>query len=270
MGEIAQHVLWARVAYQPLAAQAALAGLAMAPETQGPGLNAGDAVQVAVYLATLRDVVASYDPISGGPVATIAVYTKDGAPVCLYETSADGAVALSQKMSAVGNYGIYVVGGAPLRNTGPTGPVPKWGKKLALALDEVLAKIGSAEQGPTQPVGFVNTLNVVLPALAPLAVIVTGAALSVIGVVAVWRYLDPDFRRDALLVKQAAVDYAGRLQIFKDTGAMPPPSQNEVSATSTVEAMAKSRSGTEWMWGAGIAGGVTLVALASAVIGNGK
>lgn len=265
-----QRVQWARVDYSPELAQAALGALIVAPEIKGPGLSAGDSVQVATYLAMLRDVVASFDMNRGGPYVRLALY-KDGKAWRMVEFTG-AQQALADEMRSKGLVGALVVGDAPfipphVRLPDGWTPVPNWGRKLALALDETLIRIGKAEMGPDVPVGFAEVTPVVLPiALGTVAVIVTGAALAIIGSVAAWRYLDPDFRRDSLLVRQAAENYAQRLSIFKDTGNMPPPSDNEKNAVTTVESMAKSRATTEWAWVGAIAGGLMVGSVATVAI----
>lgn len=276
---VKQQIMWARVSYTPVAAQAALAALALSPEAHGPGLSAGDAVQVAAYLATLRDVVATFNPMTGGPGAQILEYDKSNKQVCIYNVNAQQAVDVEDHITSKGNRGVLLVGDAEFYgwSTQPAtradgiqvGPVDAWGKKLALALDQVLEKIGSAEQGPNIPVGMAQAVNAAIP-LAALAVVVTGAALAIIGAVAAWRYLDPDFRRDALAIKTAAENYAQRLNIMTTTGQMPPPSENEKSAAQAVESYAKERSTTDWLWGAGIFVGLIGGTLISVKIAGSK
>ena len=266
-----QRVQWARVDYSAQLAQAALSALIVAPEVKGPGLSAGDSVQVATYFALLRDVVASYDVRKGGPHAKIALYDKAGKPYRLIEFVGKQET-LADEMAKKGLVGALVVGDAPFGNphvTLPDGwtPVPHWGRKLALALDQTLIQISKAEEGPNIPAGFAEIIPAVFPiALGAVAIIVTGAALSIISSVAAWRYLDPDLRRDSLLVRQAAENYAQRLSIYKDTGNMPPPSENETKAIDTVEKMASSRSTTEWGWVAAIAGGLAVGSVATVAI----
>src|SRR5262245_12227097 len=255
-----QKVQWARVDYSTQLAQAALSAVILAPEIKGTGLSAGDAVQVATYFAMLRDVVASYDARKGGPHAKMALYTADGKPYRMVDFVGH-TDTLASEMKAKKLMGALVVGDAPfvdphVRLTSWT-PVPNWGRKLALALDQVLIEFSKAEQGPNVPIGFAEITPAVLPlALGTVAVIVTGAALALIGSVAAWRYLDPDLRRDSLIVRQAAENYAQRLSIFQDTGKMPPPSENETKGIDTVEKLASARGTTEWGWVAAIAGGL--------------
>jgi hypothetical protein len=265
-----QKVQWARVDYNAQIAQAAFTTLMVAPEVKGPGLSAGDAVQVVTYLSVLRDVVASYDTRRGGPYAKIALYDGDGKPYRLVDFV--GKVgALDAEMGKKGLYGAMVVGEAPFLNPHVDviswTPIPGWGRKLALALEGTIIGISNAEQGPDIPAGFAEIIPAILPAvLAPVAIIVTGAAIAVIGSVAAWRYLDPDFRRDSTLIRVAAEDYAKRLSIFQDTGNMPPPSENEQKAVDTVEKMASARSNSDWIWAVALAGGLALGSVATVAI----
>jgi hypothetical protein len=196
----------------------------------------------------------------------MAAFSKDGSPDRLLEGNNAYIGQKFDELSTSGYKFTAIVGDAPFLKTATRAqdfnPTNGWGRKLALAIDEVLQRLGKSEQGGDAPV-FPSA--VALPML-PIIVIVTGAAIAVIGSVAVWRFLDPDLRRDVVLVEDAARNYAERLGLWKTTGTMPPPSESEKAALSTVESLAKSRSGSDWMWGAGIAGGITLAAVVSVAI----
>jgi hypothetical protein len=271
MSEFSQRLQWARVEYQPGAAPVVFARLSLlgtASDAMGlSGMTGNESVQVATYLAGLRDTCASWNPLAGGPYATMAAFSKTGAPERMLEGN---SVYLEKKFKELASRDYRftpVVGDAPFLKTATRAqdfnPTNGWGRKLALAIDEVLQRMGRSEQGgetpPTvEPAQFARVI--------PLIVIVTGAAIAVIGSVAVWRYLDPDLRRDIVMVEDAARNYATRLGLWKETGTMPPPSVSETEALSTVESLAKSRSGSDWLWGAGIAGGITLAAVVSVAI----
>jgi hypothetical protein len=260
MGELYNRTAWAAVEVVAGQATAAWNGLAAQATVtdRGPGLNQADAVQVAAELAALRDLVAAwgYAQVVGFPTGAPLVASQ----ARLVETF--GVTQLedtANKMAQAGLDATFLVGDAPFIGE-------KWGRQLALALDRLLVVIGSAEQGPSEQAHVVPGF---LPAaVLPLIVIVTGAALSIIASVATWRYLDPDVRRDGLLVRQAAEDYAARLQTFSKTGSMPAPSETEKSAVGTVERLAAARGGTDWGMGAAIAGGMTAGVLLLGVLGR--
>lgn len=271
MNAVTQHIKWARVAYQPIDAQAAFARLAVANPTTG-GLTGAEQVQCAVYLAMLRDLCAANDPVTG-PSARIAAWDSMGAPIGFFELSYSGSTSLAHKLDAEKAHGLLVVGDAPFSRFATSEAVfadgtrvTKWGKKLALACDEIAIRIAKGEEEADAPPLATDT---VLP-IAAVIVIVTGAALAVIGAVAAWRVLDPDFRRDALLVKTAAESYGSRLGVYKATGVMPAPSAVEQAAIPAVESMAKTRATTDWLWGAGIAGGLIVGTVVSVAVAGRK
>lgn len=274
MSEFTQRLQWARVEYTPEAAELAFGKLAMVnvPDAMGgPGLKGSDTVQVATFFAALRDVCASYDLKSGGPVSSIAAFKADGESIGVLEGGPEYMRRKTTELLKEKNVGMMaILGDAPFRATATHAydwnPTPAWGKKLALSIDELLTRMGKSEQGGEVPPAFMAADFVTVAFPIPLLVIVTGAALAVIGSVAVWRYLDPDLRRDVLVVKQAAEGYAMRLGIWKQTGTMPPPSAVESDALETVERLSKARASTDWIWGVGLFGGIALAALASVAI----
>lgn len=269
MNEFSQRLQWARVEYDPGVAQAVFARLSAfgGSSDSNPlsGMTGSESVQVAAYLAALRDMVASWDTKTGGPYVTMAMFRDGRGEKVLAGTTKSLAGYFTQGTPKDATF-TPIVGDAPFRSfamaASDKNPTDHWGKKLALACDELLQRFGKSEQGGDVPPQMMPTA---LP-LVPLVVIVTGAALAVIGSVAVWRFLDPDLRRDMVVVEQAARSYAERLGVWKTTGTMPPPSPAEEDALSTVESMAKSRGQSDWLWGAGIAGGITLAALVSVAI----
>ena len=268
MSEFSQRLQWARVEYDPGVAQAVFARLALfggADSSPLSGMSGGESVQVAAYLSALRDTVASWDTKTGGPYGTIAIF-QDGHGEKVLEGTTNYLSGYFSSGLQKGTVVVPIVGDAPFRSFATSAtdvnPSPKWGKKLALACDELLQRFGKSDQGGDVPAQVSNTA---LP-LVPLVVIVTGAALAVVGSVAVWRFLDPELRRDMVVVENAARSYAERLGMWKTTGTMPPPSPAEEDALSTIEGLAKARGQTDWLWGAGIAGGITLAALVSVAI----
>lgn len=267
MSELSQRLQWARVDYSATLAQTAWALLRNAPEIRGPGFTQADAVQAVTELAMLRDLVAGWN------YARIAEFSPDGRHELWTAYGRRGVADLVAQIERRGNAAMPVVGDAPFvappEAVRASDPAKRWGQKLALALDEVMMRIGKAELGPNIPLGGQQVADLVALQLALIAVIVAGAALSVIGSVAAWRYLDPEFRRDALLVREAAENYAQRLDIFERTGDMPPPSDVENQAVRSVETMAAAREKTDWLTGGLVAGGITVGFVAVGLITRG-
>lgn len=263
MSEFSQRLMWARVDYSAPLAQTSWGILRAAPEIQGPGVNQADAVQLVTDMAVLRDVVGAW-----GCSHVVAFDRATGAPVGeFFPLSRAETDELATRLEKAGAGAYYVVGDLGLSEPkiirGRSGVMANWGPQLALALDQLCIEIAHAKQGPDIPIGAMSTANMMGLPVAAVAIIVTGAALAVIGGIAAWRYLDPDFRRDAALIRSAAEDYAKRLDTFERTGAMAPPSQNELNAVPAVKAMADKRQGTDWTWAGIIAGGLTGGALLS-------
>ncbi|HXS82637.1 MAG TPA: hypothetical protein VN896_07930 [Methylomirabilota bacterium] len=261
MSELGQRLRWARVDYSATIAESAWGLMSHAPEIRGPGLTQADAVQVVTELAALRDLVGSWN------IARVAEFFPGGGSKLWTAYGRRGLSELVADIERRGSRAMPVVGDAPLVQFGAgvfggstdvtaTNPTTNWGPNLALALDQVMVGIGKAELGPNIPIGGQQVADLVALQLAFLAVIVAGAALSVIGSVAAWRFLDPEFRRDATIVRQAAQNYAQRLDQFEKTGTMPPASDIEQQAAPTVLDLAKQRSGSGWLMGGLVAGGL--------------
>jgi hypothetical protein len=262
MGEFSQRLMWARVDYSAPAANAAWGILRAAPEIQGPGLNQADAVQAVTDAAVLRDLVGAWG------CAHLVAFDSDGNPLGeFFPVSREETQTIAAKLATLNASAYYVVGdlglSEPKAIRGKSGVIAKWGPQLALALDQTCIEIAKAKQGPDIPIGAVSTANMMGLPIGAVAIVVTGAALAVIGGIAAWRYLDPDFRRDAALIRNAAENYAKRLDFFEKTGAMPAPSQTELEAVPAVQAMAAKRESTDWTWAGIIAGGLTGGALLS-------
>ncbi|MGH7605573.1 MAG: hypothetical protein ACRENK_16460 [Gemmatimonadaceae bacterium] len=267
MSELSNNIRWARIEYQPAEATVALTSF-MLPGNQA-GLSGADCVQAAVYLATLRDVVASYDIATGGPSARLAIY-RDGHQVEYFEGNAQQGIERARQLAG-SERAFLVVGNAEFRGCALylrsdlfEIPVDAWGMKLALALDQVLVRMSTSEQAASP----MQAQPAVFP-LAAVIVIVTGAAIALIGSVAAWRYFDPDFQRDATLVNAAAESYTARLAAAQATGTMPPVSPIESGAVDAVTRMSSDRKTTDWLWGAGIAGGLIAGTLISVKIAGG-
>lgn len=247
----------ARVEYSAAQASAAIALLAGAgPELRGPGLDQADAIQVGTHLALLRH------EILGGGRAKVAVYRARIPSGRTFSVAGDpmgeflGTFYPGQGPRE-GVYRIPIVGSEPLF-TRPAGPgLPEdWSRRLALAIDEILARIAKADEGASQPSGARSTGDLSLLPFAIVAVIVGGTAAVIVGSVALWRYLDPDLRADIAAIEAAASNYAARLRVLKDTGVLSPPSPAEIASAARVEARAAEQAPGRWALGAAVAAGI--------------
>ena len=261
-------VQYALVDYRPGDMIVALAKLrTFSPGDEAMGMTHADAVQVAVGLAQLRDLVT----VPRG--RTVAIYRGGRFVRCeLYATpeqlaKLDADPALSW---------VPIVGTTPLQSPpvgqslvqlgeqhgipSVTAAVPKdWGRQLALAIDGVLGDIADTRAGAE---AFeVPTMQPAL-ALPIVALIVGGAAVAVVGAVGVWRYFNPDLRAKTEAIAAASTAYSERLQVFERTKVMPPVSAIEEGAAAAVVEAAKSETSAAWYFGGGVAGGVALSTLA--------
>ncbi len=253
----------ALVEYDPMSAEAAFAALRMLPAVKGPGLSQGDAIQVVTQLSVLRNQVVD--------VARFALFTKTAQLSEVVTPITEKQIAEVGDWPAItGGAVIPIAGGDDLRNAQPGGVgLPKsWGSDLALSLDRLMQKIADAEKGPNIPVGFSEAQKSFALALPIVAVIVAGVAVATIASVSAWRYLDPSTRLAITQVKEAGQNYRDRIQVFNDSGKMPPPSDAEIQAKAIVAQLSGERRKHDWIYGAGIGGGVTAFVLAAAYIGS--
>ncbi len=232
---------------------------------RGPGLTQSEAVQFAASLASLRHVAASSDEWS-----RVAVYGPGG------QYRGTRIVNASSDWSEEETY-LPIVGESPLPSaiglfggthwtsaTYADRPLPGWPRLLCLATDRLLTQIAQAEQGGEVPEGYgaEPILGGYQPAALPIgaiAVIVGGAAVAVIGGLAVWRYLDPDVRIRAAAIDASLRSYQARLATAQVTGIMPDASPIEIANAAAVKAAADEQQQRYWLIGAagvlGIAGG---------------
>jgi len=254
----------ARVEYSIAQAGSAIGLLAGVGAERGPGLDQADAIQVATHLALLRHGVL------GADLAKVAVYEQAAAPAWNTFTMGRFLGTFAPGQGPKNAYRIPIVGTERLwtRPAGPGLPVD-WSRVLALAIDEVLARIAKAESGASQPSGERSTADLQVLPLGILTVIVGGAAAVIIGATALWRYLDPALRADIAAIEQAGSDYKKRLHLLKTTGVLPAPSENEKSLADRVEARSKTQIPGRWVLGGSIAGGVLAGILLSAALTRG-
>lgn len=252
----------ALVDYDQASADAAFAALRTLPELKGPGLSQADAVQVVTQLAGLRNSVCPY--------SIYAIYEQDGTFSGVREVWDAEDEAIIKKAADAGKRVVNITGSGPLYSAMPGGEgLPDdWGPELALALDQCIQIIADAEKGPNIPVGFRDIAKQVAVPLPIVAVIVTGVAVAVITSVATWRYLDPKARAAITQVREASRHFSQRLEHKRQTGETIPPSDVEKAAAAVVKELSDERSGHEWLWGAGIAGGVLGVTLLAAWLGR--
>lgn len=264
---------YARVTFNPLAAEivaAKLTGWAAmgaAGPARGPGLTQDEAVQFVTELAILRHSAAC-----GLRRQQYAVYDASSGML--------DTVLWSQPLVSIdGKHIIPIVGDESPPPVGLRGdyspsldPTKTWPRDLVLAIDNLLRQLKRAELGGSVPAGYGlepppgGPGGEVVTAAWPLpivAVVVGGAAIAVIGTAALWRYLDPEVRNRAAVIRAAAKSYEQRLQVLATTGTMPPASSIETSNAAAVVEMAKTQAGLYWGYGAaaivGIGGGAAFV-----------
>jgi hypothetical protein len=234
------------------------------------GWTQGDAVQACAQLAILRDNAAAWR------LQRIAAFEEGGGyrvrPLYVRTRTAIGRAEVGQIASALfteGLGGFYRYGDAPFYAPAVepgAGLDDDWSYQLARAADRVLVLVGDAKHGPEAPARAQLGAVFVLGPAMPVAIIVAGAALAVIGVTAAWRYLDPETAKAALVVRAAAEAYTERLSLWEETGTMPPPSALELAAADTVQRLAKERGSSALWFGLSVAGGLTAGTLAAAAI----
>lgn len=209
------------------------------------GLAEADAVQLATGLSVLRSIVSQ--PYGAGLFAT---YDQKGR--FLGERFADSAQL--QAWYEKGITPTAVVGDNALSpNPAGEGVPADWSRQLALACDQCNHMVAKARTGPNIGGPIVASPVLALPAMT---VIVTGAAVAVIGATAAWRYLDGEARAQIAAVEKAAEAYQARLEVYQSTGAMPPASEMETAAAGVVKTLSDKRRANRWYWaGAAVAGG---------------
>lgn len=240
---------------------AAAMGVLSTQPFKGPGLTQEDAVQLVSRWAWMRD---RFMRGAAGNVR-VALAEKGGAFRGTWDGSLDALGKLltaDTRLSAT-----LIVGDGPLVAPAPGGPgLPNdWAIRLGRALDGLTLTIAQSEQAGDIPAGFASITKTIGPA-AITAIIVGGAALAVVGGVAVWRYFDPELRKHTSAIHAAAQAYDQRLQTLKATGQMPPPSQIELGAQSAVESASKDETRRSLVWAGAIAGGLTVGAVGIAAV----
>lgn len=211
------------------------------------GLGQDDAAQLVTGLALLRTNVSM--PSGGGQ---FAIYDKEGALVRSgYVTGEELAdMFKGGEQMAIGIVGANVLEPPPAG----AGLPADWGKQLALAIDATIEEVSNAKTSGT-PQGAVISVGLALPALA---LIVAGVGAAVVGTAAAWRYLSPEARTHIRAVEEAAQAYRARLDIYAQTGQMPPASELEKGNAKAIAELAKGRSKNRWMWAVGAVGGLTV------------
>lgn len=213
------------------------------------GLAQADAVQLAAGLAILRTRCSSPPGVGAW-----AIYDKNG--TFLGERFAD--VPTLEALYKAEMMPIAIAGDNAIAKLPAGEGLPDtWGRDLALAIDQLLWRLGQAKTGANTGGVIVATPALALPAIA---VIVAGVAVTVVSTVAAWRFLDGDTRTKLAAVEAAAESYSARLDIYQQSGQMPPASEIEKAAAGTVKELAAERGMNRWAWTAGgVGGGVALV-----------
>jgi hypothetical protein len=259
----------ARVHYVPAGAEIVVARVtswaAMGdPISHGPGLDQGDATQLAAHLAYLRHLCAF-----GVEWSRFAWFQNGKFMGCrVVDGGSPAGVDRFQTAS-----GIPIVGEEPFRRQpwGNGNLGEQWPWELALACDCVLRQIARSEQSDTPETGwgaeFPGEAEPSFSGIgaAGIALIVAGAAVSIIGTAAAWRYLDPQVRIETASAAAAARAYEIRLRTQMQSGVELAPSPIETAQAARIKAQARAAGNTNWTIGgavvAGLGGGMTLAAL---------
>ena len=247
---------------------AAFEAMASTPLEEGPGFDHSETVQVVSCFAVWRDFCAH------GGSAEIAFYkngafyyasdsvTKAEYKQIMDDQLEDGAVESTSNGKKTTTTALSVWGDGPYGQSGDWTPgegLPAdWGVQLAAACDWSIETIDKSKQAASKPpANGARVENVLLPAAAvTAAIIVAGTAAAVIGSVAAWRFFDSDARTSMAAVAGASNAYMQRIDAFKATGKMPPPSQVELGARKAVEAAASSSDKQAWMMFGLVTGGI--------------
>lgn len=257
---------YSRVQLDMLAAELVAARItgfaAMSTEGKGPGISQDDAVQYVTRLSILRHYAAC-----GAFHFQWAVYGKDGGFVRTVWVGRDEP-KLEEGQTAVPMFGDerrIMAGG------GGTGLPGNWGRLLVGAIDQVLHDIGKAEQAGSVPAGYGQQPEPAPPPVeagfpVALAVIVGGAAVSIIATAAIWRYFAPEVLIAAAAVDGAARAYQMRLEHHATTGVMPPPSAVETEGAKVVGEAAAKAQGRGWLYAGVGVGGISAGAVGAGLI----
>lgn len=234
-------------------------------DVQGPGVAQDDAVQLVSTWAWIRERImrGAADHVK----AALYKIDKQSGKLVFVDVYEGSEKTLYDRALKYGLEAKLVVGDGPMVAPYPGGAgLPNdYAIKLARALDNTTKKIADSKVGGAVPAGFSDmTQAVVAPVIV--ALIVGGVALTVIGSVAAWRYLDPDVRKNTAILHAASRAYEARIQAAKESGKLPDPSPLEVNALPTIEAASKQETNRTLLVGLGIAGGLTGAAVGVALL----
>lgn len=254
---------------------AAMMGSLSGAPIEGPGLTQDDVTQLVARWAWRRDRIMR----GAADNVKVALYSEQphlgaGAEQIAETTYAfrgvwEGSTKdLNTKMGKDPTLRAHlIVGDGPIVSPYPGGKgLPdNWAALLGRALDNTTELINKAKKGGTVPAGYASfTQTVVAPLIV--GIIVGGVAVTVIGTAAVWRYFDPDVRKQVAMLHAASAAFDARVQVAKQTGTLPPPSEIELGAKELVGNAAGEETKRSLLIAGGIAGGLTLGAIGLAWI----
>lgn len=223
------------------------------PVSRGPGLDQGDATQVAAHVAYLRHLCAFGDGWD-----RMAWY-QDGR---FYGVRTVGSAAPVDRLRTARGY--PVIGEEPFRKPpfGSSSLGDDWPHQLAMACDTVLRRLTKAETADAVPRGWGGEFPggaEPIPGgigLGGIAIIVAGAAVGVIGTAAAWRYLAPEARIEIASIAAAARAYETRLQLQIQSGVELPPGPIETAQAERVRRAASTAQSHMYTIGAAVVGGL--------------
>jgi hypothetical protein len=251
-----------------------LQAMTVSTTTEGPGLTHAETVQAVSAFAVWRDFS------RWGGTAEIAFYkagsfyyASDSVSESEYVSIMGSNAPVGQRANGNGNgdkqiaaLSVWGIGYTDYNRkfTPGEGLPDDWPAQLSLAADWAIDYIENAKQAAARPVaGAERPVQIVLPAAAVTAIIiVAGTAATVIGATAAWRFFDPDARTAMHGIAAANNAFMARIDTFKSTGKMPPPSPAELGAKEVVAKAAGTERKESWTMFAiatgGIVGGTVL------------
>ena len=228
---------------------------------RGPGLDQGDATQFAAHMAYLRHVCAFGDRwdrmawYQGGEFAGVRMIGE--------------ATPRTRGGSLLG---YPILGEEPFATPqfGSSGLGDDWNRQLALACDTVLRRLAKAETADSIAPGWGGEFPggaEPIPGgigVGGIAIIVAGAAATIVGTAVAWRYFSPEARIEAASIAAAARAYEARLRAQVQSGVELPPSPIEQAQAERVRSAAREASTNKYtLAGVGLVGLGGGLALAS-------
>ena len=239
-------------AYELMAAITTWANTPNLPDAgEAPGIDQGDAVQLATHMTLLRGICLS--GTTGNP--QVAWFDTLGHFVGMRRWDCPAPRNGYDRIPVYGEERYR----PPRYGSGQMGE--RWSYDLAMALGTCLSMLAKTERGPAAVSGFAVPHGL---EAGRVQLLVTGPALRIIKQHADWRYLWSGLRTDLAYVVIAASAFETRLRAMEYNGVEIPPTPAELAAAEHVREAARPTRNREALIGGGtVAGasvGVTLLA----------